>query len=515
MKIFNKGALITAARVAKKPIAFLVGAPISNENGIGVPGVSEILDCIRQEILETAAWELDNFEAEISGKSGSDAYQAAMVWVQGYLLQDAVNNVIRRAVLQARKPKSTKEFNEDGVPEDWDIPSGIHQLAWLVCQYKEQFPGPLMTTNFDPLLSLAVIANGGNPILRVILTDGNLTHNVKQAGQTEVIHLHGYWRGTDTMHTPGQLTAPRPRLKESLKSILHKHTLVVVAYGGWDDIFAAALAEAVQDNATDINVLWCFRGDNIEDIQRSNPALFSRISPLLISGRFNAYGGIDCHAIFEEIAANIANSKNYSSVALNNENVSPLLGWQLLTPLYLDSLDQLTSEEAVRYFDGAIPSLRHAASKDIPKRGDVKNIVSFLVEVSSTNDRSYLQLIRAAGGEGKTTMLLQVAVEIVRSGKWKVIWRNSSSEGLSLSDLEKLNKDHQWLIVADDADNIVDQLAEAANRIHELGLTHIHFLLAARDVDWRSAKGDKKPWGNGLLESQIVSCEVSALMMLN
>ncbi|OUJ69402.1 P-loop NTPase [Hymenobacter crusticola] len=500
MKIYEKAALITAARVAKKPIAFLVGSPISNENGVGVPGVGDILDCVREEITESASSELPKFEAEIAGKQGSDAYQAAMTWVQGYLLQDAVNSIIARAVLKARNPKSSKDFSEDGVPEDWNIPSGVHQLAWLVCQNRDQFPGPVMTTNFDPLLSLAVTANGGNPVLRVILADGNLTYNVKQAGQVEIIHLHGYWRGTDTMHTPGQLTAPRPRLKESLKSILHKHTLIVVAYGGWDDIFAQALSEAVQDSATDINVLWCFRGDNLEVEKYNNPALFQRISPLLISGRFNAYGNINCHTIFEEISAALPKKINEENRNDTGIEKSPLLGWQLLTSAFLNNLPALSSEETIRYFDGAIPSLRHAISKDIPRREKVSELSALFNEAVSVKDAASLQLIRAAGGEGKTTILLQTAVDAVMSGKWKVVWRNSPLEGLPLADVEKLDKTFQWLIVADDADNIVEQIANAVKRLHNIGSTNVHFLLASRDADWRSAKGDRKSWEQWLIK---------------
>lgn len=500
MNIYDKSALINAVYNAKKPIAFLVGSPISYENGKGVPGIYDILKFVQQEVEKSAnpIAALASYNAAMLDKSGSEAYQTAMDWVQGNMLQDAVNNIIVKAVLNARKPKSSKEFDDDGIFDDWDISSGIHQLTWLICNNKQQFPGPILTTNFDPLLSLSLTSNGGIPVVRPILTDGSLPKNYNQVGHTEVIHLHGYWRAADTMHTPTQLNASRPRLKESLKSILHEHTLIIAAYGGWDDIFTQALAEAVLDNAEKTNILWCFWSDDAIEINKNNINLFERMNPLVIAGRFNAYKGIDCHSIFSEISA-ASPKKLLASAAKDSEyNTSPLLDWQLLDNSLFDTLSPLSSNDIIRYFDGAIPTLRHSLSPYIHRRGKVKEIAVLLEKAANSNKSCSLQLIRAAGGEGKTTILLQIAVDAAKSGRWKVLWRNSSQEGLSSSDIEKLDKNSQWLIVADDADNIIAEIADAAQVAHNMGLTHIHFLLAARDVDWKNAGGDRKTWNHWL-----------------
>lgn len=528
MNLYNKEALLTAVHIAKKPIAFLVGSPISNENGKGVPGIAGMLDFVRQEVEKLAPQTLALYDAAVAGKTGSDAYQSAMSWVQGFLLQDTVNDIVAKAVLNARKPRSTPEFREDGIPEDWDIPTGVHQLTWLVCQNREQFPGPILTTNFDPLISLAISSNGGIPVIKPMLSDGSLPANFNQ-GQIEVVHLHGFWRASDTMHTPAQLVAPRPKLKEALKSILHKHTLLIVAYSGWDDVFTQALNEAVQDGASDINVLWCFRSNNLDEIRRDYSSLIQKINPLLISGRFNAYGGIDCHHIFNEISAaapsvvvpnaaapnvvvpNAAPSVVVPNAAITDITVStsqdnhviepsPLLGWQLLSDNYLNKLAPLNKDDIIRYFDGAVPTLRHALSHEIPHREATKEISLILKKILTENKSCSMQLIRAAGGEGKTTVLLQAAVEAALSGKWSVLWRNSSLEGLSSSAIEKLDKTKKWLIVADDADNLVAELAEAAKLINDSGLSNIHFLIAARDVDWRNAYGDRQGWDRWLIK---------------
>jgi len=54
------------------------------------------------------------------------------------------------------------------------------------------------------------------------------------------------------------LTAPRPLLKASLQRLLGRVTLMVLAYGGWLDVFTETLIEVVRDPGARPDVLWTF-----------------------------------------------------------------------------------------------------------------------------------------------------------------------------------------------------------------------------------------------------------------
>ncbi|HEY3490532.1 MAG TPA: SIR2 family protein [Candidatus Deferrimicrobiaceae bacterium] len=307
MVLHPKEALISAIDVTRKPVAFLVGAPFSaDNNGKGVPDVIRMLDIVREVILETIPSEIARYDKEIEGKIGPIAYQAAMSWLQANVHQDAVNAVVRRAVLRSCLDIASiggpNEPTTDGDPANWFIPQGTKNLAALVCNSNPRYQGPILTPNFDPLLSLAIREYGKRPSRRVLDTDGSLPREIEEEPDVRsVVHLHGYWRGSDTLHTPTQLHSPRPKLKAALQHLLRKHLLVVVAYGGWDDVFTTALSELLHDDQAEIDVLWCFRETDSEIVRSKYKRFLDSVAPAIVRGRFRGYGGIDCHSIFAEI----------------------------------------------------------------------------------------------------------------------------------------------------------------------------------------------------------------------
>ncbi len=70
-ELLIKEDLLIAAVGTKRPVGFLVGSPLSVKDGVGVPGVTEMLEVIRGEIRTRAAFSLPNFEIALSGKSGA------------------------------------------------------------------------------------------------------------------------------------------------------------------------------------------------------------------------------------------------------------------------------------------------------------------------------------------------------------------------------------------------------------------------------------------------------------
>jgi hypothetical protein len=55
-----------------------------------------------------------------------------------------------------------------------------------------------------------------------------------------------------------------------------------------------------------------------------------------------------------------------------------------------------------------------------------------------------------------------------------------------------------YLLVSDDADQLVGELATIHDLCGRRGRTDIHFLIAARDSDWTAARGDTHAWGGAL-----------------
>lgn len=86
--LHDRAALIDAITVgADKPVAFLVGSPLSWDVNGGVPGVDAMLDIAKQLVRTKLPNRAADFEAKIATAAGADAYQAAMKWIHGSLLQ--------------------------------------------------------------------------------------------------------------------------------------------------------------------------------------------------------------------------------------------------------------------------------------------------------------------------------------------------------------------------------------------------------------------------------------------
>ncbi|HYN76721.1 MAG TPA: metallophosphoesterase, partial [Lamprocystis sp. (in: g-proteobacteria)] len=168
---------------------------------------------------------------------------------------------------------------------------------------------------------------------------------------------------------------------------------------------------------------------------------------------------------------------------------NPLAEWTRIDQAYLNDLLPLSPGEVLSYFDGALPKWRHAVCAGIPRRHRVVELVRSFEKAREARAGCALQLIRAASGEGKSTLLLQAAADLVRTGHWTVLWREDADIALPVPDLSALDTGHCWLIVADDAENLVPALDRAASLLSAAGRTNVHFLLAARDVDWIAAQG--------------------------
>lgn len=226
-----------------RTVTFLVGSPLSlpdYEGGHGVPGVSGMIDLIRGELSGTDA-EIEF--AQILDGELANRYWKAFEFLHGRRGQEDVNRIVRTAVWQALDTKKWPSGLPMKLPHEadsatckalendfdaWILPEAVDIFGNLLVTCSDTFGGVVLTTNFDPLIEVSISKHGGRFYRTVLHDDGNLGQTVGEG--THIIHIHGYWQGYDTLHTPQQLVHPRPQLRNSLARVVEESTLVVLGY---------------------------------------------------------------------------------------------------------------------------------------------------------------------------------------------------------------------------------------------------------------------------------------------
>ena len=96
-----------------------------------------------------------------------------------------------------------------------------------------------------------------------------------------------------------------------------------------------------------------------------------------------------------------------------------------------------------------------------------------------------MALLIGAGGDGKSTVLRQIAVDLVEAGK-RVLFRvpGTPLDGDAIAALPP--SEAGWILATDDADEIAWDLEPLIERLIKDGRRDIHWLLTARDSDWNA-----------------------------
>ena len=131
----NADVLLRMLQRSKGPIAFVVGSALSmrDREGLpGVPGVKGMIELVRQ-IASERGLDREALDEELEAVSWQEQYAAAMRFLLVELNQDAVNDVVRKAVRQARVNRDADQNLSDAEPEKdidgWRLPSGIQALG--------------------------------------------------------------------------------------------------------------------------------------------------------------------------------------------------------------------------------------------------------------------------------------------------------------------------------------------------------------------------------------------------
>ncbi len=373
-----------------KSVVFVVGsaltAPVKSGDA-GVPGVNGVIDLITNEFDDERRADLTR---ELAGSD--NPYQTAFRFLLDHRGQQAANSIIRRAVGAARRLGSTK-YLIDGNTDDegcrgfdldssgWALSPGVAALGELAARYPNLFGRTILTTNFDPLIGAAIRCAGGVTFRTVLHRDGNLSQSAGDG--THVVHLHGYWYGSDTLHTPRQLNQVRPQLNASLAQLLRDRTVVVLAYGGWDDAFTKALVNVVLDDSAYPEVIWCFR----ETQPRVRQKLLETLLPGIDRGRVSLYGGVDCNAFLPELV---------STWERLSPPKRPVLPASLTPPQFTDSKTEVVQRPIVN-------------ARILLTEGDQPPVITYYVgrereTQTLLNTTASVIYITGIGGQGKSAL---------------------------------------------------------------------------------------------------------------
>ena len=306
--------LCSAATNGDRSVTFLVGSALSlpdHVGGHGVPGVSGMVDLIRNEFKDSDA--ASEFDQGLNGESAT-RYRQAFELLYGRRGPGVANRLVRTAVWQALDTSKLPSHLVDKSPHNadsdtckalegevnaWVLPRAADLFGSLLVTVSDTFGGAVLTTNFDPLIEVSILKHHGRFYRTVLHDDGKLGQTI--ADGTHVVHLHGYWWGYDTLHMPQQLNHSRPQLRQSLARVVEASTLVVIGYGGWDDVVTRTLVDLLSDSTRTPEIMWAFYGDDPTTIEASNRQLLAALAPGIGRGRVSLYRGIDCCTVLSEI----------------------------------------------------------------------------------------------------------------------------------------------------------------------------------------------------------------------
>lgn len=185
-------------------------------------------------------------------------------------------------------------------------------------------------------------------------------------------------------------------------------------------------------------------------------------------------------------------------------------GWIYLNKKFIDEnfaerIGQELSKNKIleNFFNGRMQtSFDIALTSSVPRRFFVEDLKEKINDYANKNELR-VTLLTGPGGEGKSTILQQLAIDLVNQTepKFHVLYRDFGSKAkLHKKELEKLlvykdesGEKHNFIIVSDNAHEIAK---DVFHRIEsEIGSKHkIQFLLASRGTHWRWQKAHRYPW---------------------
>lgn len=419
--------------LSQTPMVFLFGSGCSLPI---MPSTAELTNIFLNELSPGAK---DRFNREIASAPSTNRYTLAAKLVSltrnGHYLTRLIQEATATAVRgdQQIAGRSLTNLIESA---QWNIPQSYRDFARFYSSLAPDSQRPILTTNFDPFIEIALRDVGLTPRTRTVAFDNPFPDDVlMEPGQTSVLHLHGFV-DSYSLSTLQHITASRESLTDQLRRMFVGSTVVVVGYSGWPDVFMEALRRslanrAVAPSATDLEVMWLSHG----------PSLIGDLYTLSTQVGFATYANIDVSDVFGGL----------SPMSRSIDIVAPA-GWTVLPG------QTIVRSNPLDFADGASPSWSDAVEGEWPLLSNAQR----LLESCLNRDEPSLKGVAAIGptGEGKSLALRQVATLLASDPKETVLWREPGAPNLprELFQGEAAELLSCAIFVIDDADLAVEDV---------------------------------------------------------
>lgn len=471
----------------KKRIAFVVGSGLTRGT---VTGVEAMVRAMRSALEDDG--DARRFDVEVNGAEWGARYQQAADFLIRNRDQDLLNRVIRLAVLSAcrslppveRRLLVDNESKLRSVELDgsWALDPAVHAFGEILAGLPGDVRGPVITTNFDPLIEVSVRMAGGNPNVQYFDSDGSLI-SPDLTGTVDIAHVHGFWRRGDTLHTVHQLTSVRPLLDGSLREALRGHVVVVMGYSGWADAFSKSLLARVKEGQNlGMDLIWCsFHALTTESFRSG---LFNALDT---PGRTTFYSPVDLNHALPTLSARLPPKEA-------GAGAGGLRGWTRITSKYLrvraDACSDLEGHRA-RYFDGAEPDWATVMDSQVPRLSLATQLVDAISTTMSHIEAAPFVVGVGLLGEGKSSAIRQSVAEAAsRFNAAQIFWREPGTR-LDVKQVMALPEvtGRTYLLASDDGDLLIDDLRALSGALSARGRHDIRFVGVAQERDWRNAGG--------------------------
>jgi hypothetical protein len=271
---------LTAGLRESEQITLVLGSGVSAGAVPRIPGVLAIADKYAAGRNDEGALDraLAQARSELVGPPAPiELYVAYRQVFTDWVARGAFDVIAQQAVLKAytvpdpmESPLATRGLGqrlERGVGEalendrfSWLLPRGVQALGHLLTQTGEAFDHRVLTTNFDPLVEIAVRSATGLAVSLPLDAGGGHGPALGIEGTIRVFHLHGFWRPTLHVHgrrllpDPAALTAPGSPLDDGVPGLIRGATVLVLGTGDWAGTVTRALAAVAAYRP--VRVLW-------------------------------------------------------------------------------------------------------------------------------------------------------------------------------------------------------------------------------------------------------------------
>lgn len=180
---------------------------------------------------------------------------------------------------------------------------------------------------------------------------------------------------------------------------------------------------------------------------------------------------------------------------------NPCPGWAYIQDsFFVNSEKSILSNDAyLKFFDGSLPNWNRTFLRKLPQREGTKEVIKLLIENNSNKDSTFI-LLSGAGGEGKSTSIMQCVLNLYEK-EWSIFWHTSFNP-FPESYLLELDKSKPILIVSDDGEQLIENLQKIIELSNKKGIT-INFLFASRKSDWNTKNGSEIRWQNIIKYKEI------------